>query len=504
MMQRRIGDGDDSAVGALRRLGISMSDFKAMSPDQQFVTIAREVAKIEDPMQRVKIATELFGRAGADVLPTLISRIDELTRKAPVMAEAAVRAFDDIGDAANLLGGHVKTGIGNAFEFAIDQVARLAEGVRHISEGELVRAAAALGNFAEHGIQPLPPAIDGTNRSIKDMSLSMGEADRISRELTRATQDSITKNDALTKTNDALKRTQDALFGRDHIERANQYVTALGGVENLTKLTDDKKKELKASVDKAIAAYAALGEKAPASLLAIVAATGPAVKTMADLDAEITKLHEKSLPPFAGLLVNVDRTLDALPASVAAFRSELVFTAETIETDVNPALEEMTSKANAAVMAMGAASRPMGELSVNVGNVNPATGAGKAGTDPRVWGYLQQGYTLGEAVSLASGAPTNIGAAHGYWDKTGWHSNTRGGTAGTRALGGPVSAGESYMVGERGPELFTPRTSGGITANGAGGVYNITVNTVAGDGPAIARMVQQAQVDLARRQGRRL
>jgi hypothetical protein len=224
---------------------------------------------------------------------------------------------------------------------------------------------------------------------------------------------------------------------------------------------------------------------------------------MFNLDEEVTKLHAKSLPPFSGLLDKVDRTLDALPASVAAFRSELVFTAETIETDTVPALEKMITKANAAVAAMGAASRPMGELTVTVGDVNPFTGAGKAGTDPRVWSYMQQGYTIGEAVSLSQGIPTNIGAAHGYWDAKGWHQGSRPHFPG-RALGGPVSAGESYMVGERGPELFTPRTSGGITANGGGGVYNITVNTVAGDGPAIARMVQQAQVDLARRQGRRL
>lgn len=34
-----------------------------------------------------------------------------------------------------------------------------------------------------------------------------------------------------------------------------------------------------------------------------------------------------------------------------------------------------------------------------------------------------------------------------------------------RALGGPVLGGESYMVGERGPEMFTPATSGRITRN---------------------------------------
>ena len=44
-----------------------------------------------------------------------------------------------------------------------------------------------------------------------------------------------------------------------------------------------------------------------------------------------------------------------------------------------------------------------------------------------------------------------------------------------RANGGPVSAGRSYVVGERGPELFTPRSSGMVTANKniGGGTTNI-------------------------------
>jgi hypothetical protein len=46
-----------------------------------------------------------------------------------------------------------------------------------------------------------------------------------------------------------------------------------------------------------------------------------------------------------------------------------------------------------------------------------------------------------------------------------------------RALGGPVMGGKPYIVGESGPELFTPNTTGSITRNsdiGNGG--NVTVN----------------------------
>ncbi|MGR9107772.1 MAG: hypothetical protein ACU843_12645, partial [Gammaproteobacteria bacterium] len=37
--------------------------------------------------------------------------------------------------------------------------------------------------------------------------------------------------------------------------------------------------------------------------------------------------------------------------------------------------------------------------------------------------------------------------------------------SGGRALGGPVAGGKSYMVGELGPELFTPATNGAIVPN---------------------------------------
>jgi phage-related protein len=50
---------------------------------------------------------------------------------------------------------------------------------------------------------------------------------------------------------------------------------------------------------------------------------------------------------------------------------------------------------------------------------------------------------------------------------------------GGRATGGPVSSGTSYVVGERGPELFVPNTSGTIIPNGGGGggsTINLTVN----------------------------
>jgi phage-related minor tail protein len=59
-----------------------------------------------------------------------------------------------------------------------------------------------------------------------------------------------------------------------------------------------------------------------------------------------------------------------------------------------------------------------------------------------------------------------------------------------RATGGPVSPGRAYVVGERGPELFVPTSSGRVEAAGAGGGggrdvrVTITVQAGAGEAPA--------------------
>ena len=58
-----------------------------------------------------------------------------------------------------------------------------------------------------------------------------------------------------------------------------------------------------------------------------------------------------------------------------------------------------------------------------------------------------------------------------------------------RATGGPVSPGRAYVVGERGPEMFVPSSSGRVETGGGGGVREvrvaITVNAAGGSAPGV-------------------
>jgi hypothetical protein len=79
----------------------------------------------------------------------------------------------------------------------------------------------------------------------------------------------------------------------------------------------------------------------------------------------------------------------------------------------------------------------------------------------------------------------------------------------TRDAGGPVSAGQSYLIGGgKAPEIFTPGASGFVTPGAAAGggsvVNNFYITSPLGTPEAIARAVNDAQVAAYKSQGVRL
>jgi TP901 family phage tail tape measure protein len=89
---------------------------------------------------------------------------------------------------------------------------------------------------------------------------------------------------------------------------------------------------------------------------------------------------------------------------------------------------------------------------------------------------IEQAINAIKAFLTPFSAATPLGAGGGQVGKFG----TLGPNFGIpqRANGGPVSSGQTYMVGERGPELFVPGRSGTIVANDkiGGGSTNVVVN----------------------------
>ena len=72
-----------------------------------------------------------------------------------------------------------------------------------------------------------------------------------------------------------------------------------------------------------------------------------------------------------------------------------------------------------------------------------------------------------------------------------------GDVLGQRAEGGPVIAGERYLVGERGPEVFTAPGAGTVQP-GAAPVVNVTINAGADAAEGVRRSERQIAAAVAR------
>ena len=94
---------------------------------------------------------------------------------------------------------------------------------------------------------------------------------------------------------------------------------------------------------------------------------------------------------------------------------------------------------------------------------------------------LQNAFSgIGDAFARGASGSNNSGGSGGNFLQRaiGGIGSFVGGLFGRRENGGPVSKGRSYLVGERGPEMFTPSSSGRIVANNelGGTVVNVNVD----------------------------
>jgi hypothetical protein len=72
LMQRQLAEAATSGTGpaadAISRLGLSIEQLLALSPDEQFRLLAERIGSVEDPAIRTGIAMDIFGRSGNDLV----------------------------------------------------------------------------------------------------------------------------------------------------------------------------------------------------------------------------------------------------------------------------------------------------------------------------------------------------------------------------------------------------------------------------------------------------
>ena len=274
MMQRRLSAGDDSLLRALDELQISFGEFRTLSPDQQFIALGQAIATVKDPADRARLATQAFGRAGTEVLPTLTSDFKAVGEATATMSREAVATLDATGDALVRLKDNVKAFAGESIAALIrTAIVRPLEDIRTLEEAGLLeptlKRAAALAT-----LPPAPPIF-------KDF-VPPGIPKDLDAIVEKLEAEQVVAHKAAVETDkhaQALMTLRETLGGDGVIRRATDYVTVLGEIGGIATLTEGEQRQINEALDAALEKYRLLGREAPAEMLKIWAATaqGPAL-----------------------------------------------------------------------------------------------------------------------------------------------------------------------------------------------------------------------------------
>lgn len=123
--------GMGTAKHALDDLGISAAELMQQAPDQQMMTLANAIKKIKNPAEKARVAYQIFGRAGVDMINMLNQGSDAIEEQGKkfdklngVMSEGDIQGVQDANDAMTDLGVAIK-GAWRSFTIAIAPVIKL-------------------------------------------------------------------------------------------------------------------------------------------------------------------------------------------------------------------------------------------------------------------------------------------------------------------------------------------------------------------------------------------
>lgn len=137
--------GTGAAADAFNKLGLSISEIRAMSPDQQFEAIGKAIGSIQDPALKSSIASDIFGRSGKDLIAvfndfdgSIGTAKGELGGMVGIMNTSA-ETFDTISD-------NIAVARGKFMEFAAGILSNITPALEAITEGLKRIDAAKIGS----------------------------------------------------------------------------------------------------------------------------------------------------------------------------------------------------------------------------------------------------------------------------------------------------------------------------------------------------------------------
>ncbi len=477
-MQKRLVGDDASAVAGLQKLGLTFDDIKGLAPDAQFMAIASAIRAVKDPAEQVAVAMAVFGRTGAEILPTIKRGFDDVKDASVGMSDETVKNIDAIGDAFTRMWRAAKGGSANLIVDFFRSAAAAGDETVHTWE-EMVAIGEGLTDVFHLTVEELTAIHAPQAQYIANMKVggvTAAEEAAIIRDLNTQLTAQQAGLKAVAQADEAATTAMkahwsdvgtllDRVLGVEALKVARTWmdaVDALGG--SIASLSNDDLADLYeamlAGID-AMAKSGTLTDELSSQMMDLALKAHAAADGIKAVSAESHDYVKETWDAAVAL--------DAFNAAQGKTNDALAKT---------PAVAQQAAQS---IIAIGTA------IAFNVEQAHQWNALMAEGSNV---GTLGGGtFQFGTVANLDTTATWARGVLNAADPRT---------ITGRRASGGPVMAGGSYMIGERGPELFTPGASGFITPNRGGGgqtihVGGITINgSVLGSKDEIARAIADA------------
>lgn len=212
-LQKRLSEGSPNTLAALKELGLSITDLRAMRGEQQFIAIAEAIRQLPDPLKQTELAIALMGRSGVQFLPLMKEDMRALTAEAHELGAVMDRDVIEMADAFD-----------DAMARATLRVKGLVAEVVITSTG-IDRFALSVKRMNEELKSPAFPI-----QQVQTLGMSWEEAERVSKELTESVkkqQKPFEENKRAVEQADAAHRAFTNWIGEREIEDVENLQTAI-------------------------------------------------------------------------------------------------------------------------------------------------------------------------------------------------------------------------------------------------------------------------------------
>jgi len=447
--------GTGAAKDALYELGISASQLKNLKPEEQFSVLADAMKRIENPADKVRIAMQIFGRAGADLIPIMEGGSKAIT--------AAREEADKLGLTLNETSTH-------QFAQAHEAIVRLGSAFAGAKNTLAIAFAPVLAKVADGLGFILPKAANVTARAFlfieKIATLALASISiAINKILTLFGKLPGTIGKSCREAAAATEQFTHRLF--DNVMHCEQTLASLNKAQQA--YHDSVRKtgqSLTTAYHPALQAICLQQQKNKASLKTLTESEKSYQKQL-ERGKELTKELRTPQEIYRDHLKEINQLLQAGAINHETYtRSIQHYQKELFETNgVNKLLEEQKKKTEEHITTIanlfrnGLFAYLEGGFKNMVKSFENALSAMAADLATSEISQFLFG-ALGSSAMKGSGSLLGQFFTNGFGKLFGFNS-----FGGFRAEGGLVFPGKSYIVGERGAEVFVPNQSGRIISN---------------------------------------